>query len=646
MSMIGDVFGNQNSNIDFKINQAKGKIIDAELNQAKDQLLDINATLVTEMDSISEIYKQIAEKENKIRQIQEIQNFNHEIDNIINKYKEIDDQTIKDSISSLNNCKDKLNLDNLSKNLDSIIKTLEPKISVTEDIDLKNKLFNLKSDIQSLKNNIDQKWETVRSEVSILESDKTILENNISKNNFSPQQKIEVETLLFFVNNLISIENQIIPSALNIPDEINNIRLEYESTQKSFGYNLVFRNNKGNWIESRAIFFNDFYKVSKDIQSLNSSKTNPIFFFNQISEYDNVYNQLRKLNSSIDFLKFEEHKKMTLEIIIDSNIAKIQEQKRSLLFLGIALWAFIALIPIFALIYIFVLSNKKKNPAVVDYTISKFLDGRTLLIFNSKKLGTLIHPKELEVYADSDLGLKRELNEDSIGVTSNKDGSKSLFVLADGMGGHNAGEVASKIAVQTVIEEGKRELINTQNLSDSDIREILRNIVYKAHEDIIQMSKANSQMANMGTTLETVFLDRHHIYYAHVGDSRIYIIFLEEQIINRVTTDHSELGIYMKRYGVTESEARTKVPSNVITQAVGITSVPLNPDIGDFNISKNNWILLCSDGLSDMAQDDELIGKIVIQTNLDAKGKISELIRVAKEMGGKDNISIILFRRR
>lgn len=611
MSIVGEVFGNQNNNIDFRINQAKDKIIDAELTQAKDQLVDINATLAN---------KQASTTNNT-----EINYYRNEIEKISSQYKDLNSSIINEFILRLNKAKDYGRLDIISGELNNIIKSLDSKISDTEEEELKGKLETLKLELETLKDQIDTKLKLVKSE---------------------NQQKNEVETLLSFVNNLIDIENKITPAVLTNLDDINNTKTEYEKIQKSPGYNLVFRPNQGNWIDSRASFFNELYVVSKDIEDLNSSKTNPIFFFNQISKYDNINTQLRTLNSGIDSLKFEEHKKMNLELKINSHIKNIQEQKRSLLFLGIALWAFIALIPIFALIYIFVLSNKKKNPAVVDFNLSKFIDGRTLLIFNSKKLGTLMHLKELEVYADSDVGLKRELNEDSIGVTSNKDGSKSLFVLADGMGGHNAGEVASEIAVQTVLEEGKRELINTQNLSDSDIRDILRNIVYKAHEEIIQMSKANPSMANMGTTLETVFLDRNHLYYAHVGDSRIYMSYLKENLIDRVTTDHSELGIYMKRYGVTEAEARTKVPSNVITQAVGITSVPLNPDIGDFNISKDNWILLCSDGLSDMVQDDELIGKIVIQTNLDTKGKISELIRAAKEMGGKDNISVILFRRR
>jgi Serine/threonine protein phosphatase len=217
------------------------------------------------------------------------------------------------------------------------------------------------------------------------------------------------------------------------------------------------------------------------------------------------------------------------------------------------------------------------------------------------------------------------------------------------MGGHNAGEVASKIAIETVLEEGKKELFTYQKLTGSDIKDILRNIVYTAHEEILNMSKCNPSMSDMGTTLEVVFQDRNHIYYAHVGDSRIYMTYLDdncEESISRVTTDHSELGAYMESHGVSEAEARKNVPSNVITQAVGITSSPLSPDVGDFNIGKNNWILICSDGLTDMVQDDCYIGKILIHKKLDAKGKVNELIRAAKDMGGKDNISLIIFRRR
>ena len=98
----------------------------------------------------------------------------------------------------------------------------------------------------------------------------------------------------------------------------------------------------------------------------------------------------------------------------------------------------------------------------------------------------------------------------------------------------------------------------------------------------------------------------------------------------------------MERCGVTEAEAR-KGASNVITQAVGII-VPLNPEIGDFHIGKNNWILICSDGLSDMVQDDSYIGEVLVNKQLDVGTKVKELIQAAKDVGGKDNISLILFR--
>ncbi len=440
---------------------------------------------------------------------------------------------------------------------------------------------------------------------------------------------------------LKSIESKITPSSIENSGDVSNIAKEYTAVQADPDYLSVFQGGSS-WVEDRASFFNDFYTASLAFNSLDPSKSD---------NYDAILLDLQQLKNKVPDLKFEQSTEAFVSASIENKISyvtQLENNKNKLKYTYILLLAISSIIAIFALAYILFLSNKKKQKPHKN-AASKFLEGRTLLIFESKRYGSPAHPKDIEVYADSDVGLKRELNEDSIGVTFNRDGSKGLFVLADGMGGHNAGEVASKLAIETVLEEGKRDLLAYQKLTGNDIKDILRNIVYTAHEEILNMSKCNPSMSDMGTTLEIVFLNRDHVYFAHVGDSRIYMTYLDdslEESISRVTTDHSELGLYMESNGVSEAEARKKVPSNVITQAVGITSNPLCPDVGDFQIGKNNWILICSDGLTDMVQDDSYIGKILIHKKLDAKGKVNELIRAAKDMGGKDNISLILFRRR
>ena len=473
----------------------------------------------------------------------------------------------------------------------------------------------------------------------------TNLRNNISTSYYEYEliSKIQVDygKLSGFIDKLKAIEPEITTYSMEDPDYLKKISNDYTAIQEDPEYLSLFKED-GNWVEKRASFFNYFYEASLDVKNLESAK---------VDSYDPIMLELDALGRSVSDLKFEVSKEATIKESINNKIvyvAQLENNKKKLRYTYILILAISSIVAVSALVYIFIVSNGKKQKAKKS-AASKFLEGRTLLIFESRKIGTLIHPKEIEYYAESDVGLKRELNEDSIGITFNRDASKGLFVLADGMGGHNAGEVASKIAIQTVLEHGKEELFTYQRLSGSDIKDILRHIVYTAHEEILNMSKCNPEMCDMGTTLEVVFLDGDHVYYAHVGDSRIYMTYLDdgyEESISKVTTDHSELGIYMERNGVTEEEARKNVPSNVITQAVGITSNPLCPDVGDFKIGKNNWILICSDGLTDMLQDDCYIGKVIIDKKLDIKGKVNELVRASKDMGGKDNISLILFRRR
>ncbi|MDX9798423.1 MAG: protein phosphatase 2C domain-containing protein [Bacteroidales bacterium] len=443
-------------------------------------------------------------------------------------------------------------------------------------------------------------------------------------------------------NKLKIIEAKITPASIENPEIILTIVKDYTIAQDNTNYISIFQGDENSWVRKRVSFFNDLYDMSLDMETVSSS---------EVGNYDAVLYDLQSLEQKVSDLKLEPDTEAFVRESLNTKKAYVAELKGNqgkLKYIYVLILFISSIVAIFALVYIFFFTSKKKEKQG-NGDVSKLLEGRTLLIFDSRKFGNSAHPKNIEIYAESDVGLKRELNEDSIGITFNREGSKGLFVLADGMGGHNAGEVASKLAIQTVLEDGKNELFGYQELNGSDIKDILRNIVYNAHEEILCVSKSNPSMCNMGTTLEVVFLNKDHVYYAHVGDSRIYTTYTDgdcEERISKETTDHSELGAYMERCGATEAEARKNVPSNVITQAVGVTSAPLNPDIGDFPISKNNWILICSDGLSDMIQDDSYIGKILINNRLDVVSKVKELIQAAKDMGGKDNISLILFRRR
>gem|GEM_PF-407352 len=617
-AMLGDVYAVENEiNTNYyegQIELAKNKITNAELEESIIIFEDIlNVKIISDSTQ-----SKILTLDNLKIDIQK---------NIIDINKESNNTTIQKNIPLLLEANNKSNLEDMALILN--------RISSSSNAELDPEAISFLEDINKL--NINQKIEYYENIDSINEDSRMLLE---------------------LATELRYLDSKIINSDLNNLDSLNKVYMGYENFKGNTVYlsikDSLFQRSEDNWIENRANFFNKLYKESLDIEKIRQSNSGIFSNLSEDIDYTKTINDLDSLKKDIYKLKLESDKEILLLSTIDQKIDEIKivenkqlDNKKNAIIL-IVIFLIAGILIILGLLYIFVLSKKKERPVTYN-TSSKSSDGRTLYIFESKKFGTSAHPKELDVYANSDVGLKRELNEDSIGISFSRDGSKSLYVLADGMGGHNAGEVASKLAIQTVIEEGKKELLNAQNLNDGEIKDILRNIVYTAHERILAKSKVNPEMFEMGTTLEAVFLNKGHMYYAHVGDSRIYMTYLEddcEECIKRVTADHSELGMYMERYGVTEAEARTKVPSNVITQAVGITATPLNPDIGDFSIGKNNWILLCSDGLSDMVQDDSLIGKIIIQRDLDVKGKVNELIRIAKEMGGKDNISIILLRRR
>jgi len=545
---------------------------------------------------------------------------------LLNDYNK-SDQTISEYLQNIGDTY-KDNFDKREKKLKEINTKLSDS-NVTKLINNSN-LTKLKSDINSLMNLNQELKEEYNGIKSIKEESDAI----------SP-------LLTSLINNEKFMNEKFMNDSNFNYSAINKISVNYKNTWDNYfkDYSIIiFSEGKENWVKNRYEFFKNFHNTLEDISNLEKDE------LSETKSKDDILSDLKTLSSEVNSLKLNYHQKLILENEINTQKTKVENigDPWPVILLIIAIIIVILTI-LFVLYYIFFLSNNKGPRPIKDRTISRYLDGRTFLVFNSNKYGTLFHPKKLEFYANSDVGLKRELNEDSIGVTLNKDGSRVLFVLADGMGGHNAGEIASKIAIQTAIEGGKKELLNAQNLTGSDIKDILRDIVYSAHENILNMAKYNPEMSNMGTTLEIVFLNGNHLYYAHVGDSRVYMTYRDdnsEERIERVTKDHSELGMYMERYGVTEAEARTKVASNVITQAVGITSVPLNPDIGDFLIGINNWILICSDGLTDMVQDDSYIGKILIHEKLQVKEKVNELIRAAKEFGGKDNISIIIFKRR
>lgn len=242
---------------------------------------------------------------------------------------------------------------------------------------------------------------------------------------------------------------------------------------------------------------------------------------------------------------------------------------------------------------------------------------------------------ELTLASLSDTGLKRENNEDSIGVN----GDCNIAILADGMGGYMAGEIASAIAVTTTQEH--LELACEKGLDRPQaqpVNVLLNNAVEMANHAIFTAAQSNPLYKNMGTTLVAMMLFGDVIHYAHVGDSRLYR--LREEQFEQLTKDHSLVNELLDQGFYTEEQAASATNRNVITRAMGIKP-EVEADVGCTAVRENDVFLLCSDGLSDLVTNEE-IGELVSKNRDSLHNCCQELIDIANQRGGKDNISVIV----
>ncbi len=243
----------------------------------------------------------------------------------------------------------------------------------------------------------------------------------------------------------------------------------------------------------------------------------------------------------------------------------------------------------------------------------------------------------IEFFQITDTGRARTNNEDSISL----DTSTSLAVLADGMGGYNAGEVASSMATSFMTSEFGRWLLEAgSNATDNDVRRAMDICVDNANRAIFNAANANPQYAGMGTTLVvTVFRDAR-LLVGHVGDSRAYR--LRAGRLSQLTRDHSLLQEQLDAGLITAEQASFSANKNLVTRAVGVEdTVLLETNLHE--TQPGDVILLCSDGLSDMLSDDTIAQTLLAQQdNLESAGR--SLVEGANEAGGKDNIAVVLAR--
>lgn len=242
----------------------------------------------------------------------------------------------------------------------------------------------------------------------------------------------------------------------------------------------------------------------------------------------------------------------------------------------------------------------------------------------------------IETYGLSDVGCIRELNEDCFCVHGFEGGDRGYCILADGMGGHNAGEVASQNTVRIVAEELKKV---TDDSSEKGIPARLNAAIAEANDRVHKMSVESSAHSGMGTTVVAAFIADGTAYVANVGDSRAYVY--SSSGLKQLTTDHSVVEELVRTGTITRAEARKHPQKNIITRAVGTDST-VAADLFEYEYSAGDKLILCSDGLCAMVDDDEIC-RIVGREKTPEK-TVNKLINAAKKNGGLDNITVICIR--
>ena len=248
----------------------------------------------------------------------------------------------------------------------------------------------------------------------------------------------------------------------------------------------------------------------------------------------------------------------------------------------------------------------------------------------------------LEIATCTDPGMVRSHNEDSIAA----DAANGLVVLADGMGGYNAGEVASGMATTVIITEMRQLLTGVkphdvdQATSEEVAARLVREQVLKANTSIYQAAQSQPQYAGMGTTLVVCLFYDNRVLVAHLGDSRLYM--LRDGKFKQVTRDHSLLQEQIDSGIITAEQAKKAAHKNLVTKALGIDAT-VEPEIHEYATKPGDVYLLCSDGLCDMVEDED-IGMTLQALGANLKLAAQQLVQMANDNGGRDNVSVILVR--
>ena len=241
----------------------------------------------------------------------------------------------------------------------------------------------------------------------------------------------------------------------------------------------------------------------------------------------------------------------------------------------------------------------------------------------------------MRVFAKTDLGKARDMNEDFYFITGQNDFPK-LYILADGMGGYNGGEIASRLATDSV----RRYISSNFEQIEHDKESILKLIgdaIEYANMVVYEKAKQVVELENMGTTLEVCLIYNNKAFIGHIGDSRIYRI--RKQIIRKITHDHSYVEKLVKDGTITKEEAQNHPKKNMLMKALGCTAY-VEPDLTIKGFLKEDILVICSDGLTNMVSEEEIYDFVT----QDFDNSCEKLVQRANQLGGYDNITVLVIK--
>ena len=239
----------------------------------------------------------------------------------------------------------------------------------------------------------------------------------------------------------------------------------------------------------------------------------------------------------------------------------------------------------------------------------------------------------LRVFANTDIGKARNMNQDYYYVSDYADELK-IYILADGMGGYNGGEIASSLATNSVKNYIRSNFSSIEHDKES-IKKLIKSAIEYANMVIKEKASTSKELDGMGTTLEVCLIYNNRVYIGHVGDSRVYRV--RKEIIRKLTTDHSYVQKLVKDGTITKEEAQNHPKKNMLTKAIGCTSL-VEPDVMVKGFLKGDVLVISSDGLTNMVTDEQIYNEVKNSVERAAMN----LVNKANELGGYDNITVVI----